>query len=56
MSSRSLSLLLCPESDNDMAINGNDLPSSLADKHALEAATSVSEQLILNKLGLMYTL
>lgn len=34
-----------------MAINGNDLPSSLADKHALEAATSVSELLILNKLG-----
>lgn len=38
-----------------MAINGNDLPSSLADKHALEAATSVSELLTLNKLGSMYT-
>lgn len=44
-----------PRSDNDMAINGNDLPSSPADKHALQAAASMSELLALNKLGLMYT-
>lgn len=39
-----------------MAINGNDLPSSPADKHALKAAASMSEPLALNKLGLMYTM
>lgn len=38
-----------------MAINGNDLPSSRADKHTPKAAASVSELLTLNKLGLVYT-
>lgn len=38
-----------------MAINGNDLPGSLADKHALKASASMSGLLLRNKLGLMYT-
>jgi len=37
-----------------MAINGNDHPRSPADKHALQAAGSMSELLALNKSGLMY--